>query len=168
MSSSRLLIAFGVAALAGVWPSRAAGQEGEPGGPPVVRSLSFRGNEAIDDRTLRLSIASRQASWPYRFPLTRLLGLGSKPPFDETEFRRDVLRIKALYGVRGFPNARVDTTIRRDDRDVSITVHIAENRPVRVDAVRVLGVDGILDLEGVAAALPLQPGDPFDRFAFQR
>src|SRR6185436_6637057 len=70
----------------------------------VVRGVSFKGNHAIDGRTLKISIASTGYSRP--FPLS-LFGKGTAPVFNEREFRRDVLRIKALYGVRGFPDARV-------------------------------------------------------------
>lgn len=132
----------------------------------VVRKLAFHGNRSIDERTLRLSIATSQAPWLYRFALTRWIGLAKPPLFDATEFRRDVLRIKAVYGVSGFPDAQVDTTIRRKGSDLAITVLIHEGEPVRVDSVRIVGTAGEVDLDNVRRALPLQGGQPFNRLAF--
>jgi outer membrane protein insertion porin family len=134
---------------------------------PVVRSLSFTGNEAIDDQTLRTSLATSQASFLYRSPLTHWLGLGSAPRFDEDDLRRDVLRIKAMYGVRGFPHAEVDTTISRKGHEHSIAIAILEGPPIIVDTVEIEGVGDILSRQEIDRALPLRAGEPFDRIHFQ-
>src|ERR1051326_6614545 len=67
----------------------------------VIRSLSFRGNKALDSKTLGISIATPTGSFYRRSPFLRWTGLGNEPPFNEIQFRRDVLRIQALYGVHG-------------------------------------------------------------------
>jgi outer membrane protein insertion porin family/translocation and assembly module TamA len=145
--------------------SRAAAQEVE--GVKVVRTIKFHGNDAIDDKTLRASIASTQAPLLYRLALTRWTGLAKPPVFDAMEFRRDVLRIQALYGVHGYPDATVDTTIRRHDDDLDVTFRITEGQPIVVDSVRIVGLDTLENLPNIRQLLPLQAGYPFDRIAFQ-
>jgi outer membrane protein insertion porin family/translocation and assembly module TamA len=141
----------------------------EVDGVRVVRKVSFRGNHSIDEKTLRAAIATSQAPFLYRLSLTRWLGLADAPVFDEMEFRRDVLRVQALYGVRGFPDAVVDTTMRRRDDDLDITFRITEGAPIVVDSVRIVGggLDTLLDLADIRTILPLQQDAPFDRLAFQ-
>lgn len=136
-------------------------------GVKLVRSVRFRGNTSIDAKLLRASIATQQAPMLYRLALTRWLGLADAPALDEIEFRRDVLRIQALYGVHGFPHAVVDTAVRRRGDDVDITFRIAEGVPIVVDSVQLVGLDTLTNLDDVRKLLPLRAGNPFDRIAFQ-
>ncbi|MGH7606208.1 MAG: BamA/OMP85 family outer membrane protein [Gemmatimonadales bacterium] len=133
----------------------------------VIRELSFVGNSALDDYTLENAIATTKSSLFARSPWLRWLGLGEKRYFDELEFRRDVVRLGLLYRQSGYMNAVVDTVVRRTARDVFITFRIHEGAPVRVTRFDVRGVAGILDMEQLRRALPLQVGDPFDRFLMQ-
>jgi outer membrane protein insertion porin family len=134
----------------------------------VVRNLSFDGNHAIDDATLRMSVATSRSSAFARWPIVRALGfLGAKKYLNETQFRRDVLRILALYRRSGYREATVDTLVRRTDRDVYIRFIINEGEPVRVTSFEVTGIAGILDQRRLAANLPLRVGDPFDLLLLQ-
>lgn len=139
----------------------------EEEGVRVVRKVSFHGNRSITEKELRASIATSQAPFLYRLSLTRWIGLANAPAFDEMEFRRDVLRIQALYGVRGFPEAQIDTTIRRRGDKLDITFRITENDPVVVDSVILVGLDTTVDAEKTLEILPLRAKNPFDRLAFQ-
>ncbi|HYX81560.1 MAG TPA: POTRA domain-containing protein, partial [Gemmatimonadales bacterium] len=136
-------------------------------GTTVVRKTAFKGDRAIDEKTLRAAIATQQAPLLYRLSLTRWIGLAQAPVFDAHEFRRDVLRLQALYGVHGFPNATVDTTLRRQGDDMDITFLIKEGRPLVVDTVQIVGLDTLERLGNVHKLLPLQARNPFDRVAFQ-
>ncbi|HEU5262556.1 MAG TPA: BamA/TamA family outer membrane protein [Gemmatimonadales bacterium] len=133
----------------------------------VVRGLSFEGNRAIDDYTLRAAIATSNSSWFARVPLIRHLGLGEKRVFDELEFRRDVVRLMLLYRQSGFMSAVVDTVVRRTGRDVYIAFRIYEGEPVRLDTLEVLGLESILDVQELKRTLPIREGDPFNRLLFQ-
>ncbi|MGH7529811.1 MAG: BamA/OMP85 family outer membrane protein [Gemmatimonadales bacterium] len=144
-------------------PAAVSAQEQER----VVRDLSFVGNQALDDYTLESAIATTASGWWARNPLVRWLGLGEKRYFDELEFRRDVFRLGLLYRQSGYMNAVVDTVVRRTPRDVYIRVLIHEGEPVRVAELEILGVEGILSPAALRRALPLQVGDPFDRFLMQ-
>jgi outer membrane protein assembly factor BamA len=139
-----------------------AGQEEEPRGL-IVRGIAFEGNRAIDDNTLAISIATSQSSWFARAGLVSWIGLGAKRYFDETEFRRDVLRIRALYRQSGFAEASVDTLVRRGSDDVRVRFLIDEGEPIRVTSLRLSGIEEIFDVQDVYEALPLQVGEPFNR-----
>ncbi len=129
----------------------------------IVRGLSFKGNHAIDDYTLSISIATSQSSWGARIPVARSL-IGEKRYFDPLEFRRDVVRIQALYHLSGYLDARVDTVVRRGKDDVHIQFIITEGEPVRVTELSVKGAEGAMPTRDILATLPLQVGSAFNRF----
>ena len=135
----------------------------------VVRQLDFVGNEAISGEVLASAIVTTISSWFARSWLVRWLGLGAKRYFDEQEFRRDVVRIGVLYKRSGYADAQVDTLVRRTREDVYITFNITEGEPIRVTALAISGVDTLLPRwrREVVQDLPLQPGDPFNRYAMQ-
>jgi outer membrane protein assembly factor BamA len=133
----------------------------------VVRSLDFSGNRAIDDYTLRISIATTESAWLARNWLTRWIGAGEKRYFDETEFRRDVLRVALLYRVSGYLQVRVDTIVRRTDDAARIQVLIHEGPPVRVRSIDIAGVEGIVPVRDLLHDIPLAVGDPFNRIRFE-
>jgi len=129
----------------------------------VVRAVQFDGNRAISDDQLRTSIETSQSSWFARNPLVSWIGLGEKRYLNETELRRDVLRITALYGQGGFVDATVDTVVRRSETEVRIRFLIREGEPVRVDTITVRGLEQMMPTHEILAALPLHVGDPFNR-----
>jgi outer membrane protein insertion porin family len=144
-------------------PTVLAAQEQER----VVRDLSFFGNRALEDYTLESAIATTKSSIWARSRLLRWLGLGEKRYFNEIEFRRDVVRLILLYRQSGYMNAVVDTVVRRTPRDAYITFIIHEGEPVRVARLDVQGVEGIFNVDRLKRDLPLQVGDPFNRFLLQ-
>jgi len=133
----------------------------------VVRGLSFVGNRALDDYTLESAIATTKSSAWARYWIVRWLGLGEKRYFNEIEFRRDVVRLILLYRQSGYMNAVVDTSVRRTARDVYATFRIHEGDPVRVARLEVVGLDSIFNVARLKRELPLQVGDPFNRFLMQ-
>ena len=133
----------------------------------IVRGLRFDGNHALDDYTLSSAIATTKSSWFATNLFVRWLGLGEKRYFDEQEFRRDVVRLVLLYRQSGYMTAVVDTNVVRTTKDAYIRFQIHEGEPVRVARLGVLGVAGILDTTRLRRALPLQIGDPFNRFLLQ-
>jgi outer membrane protein assembly factor BamA len=163
LTSLRQLRAVTVVCLAAVLPVALAAQEPQQ---RVVRQLNFVGNHALDELTLTSAIATTTSSAFATLPLLRLFGLGEKRYFDEVEFRRDVVRLVLLYRQSGYMNAVIDTTVKRDGQDANITFRIHEGEPVRVTSFDIDGVDKILNLESLRRDLPLQVGDPFNRFLF--
>ena len=134
----------------------------------VVRKLSFEGNRALTDETLAAAIATTNSSW-FASGFLRWLGLGAKRYFDEQEFRRDVVRLSVLYRRSGYPDAVIDTLVRRTPQDVYITFNIQEGAPILVTSLTISGLDSLRDRlhRTVLVDLPLQQGDPFNRFAMQ-
>ena len=135
--------------------------------PLVVRGLKFEGNHAIDDYRLSIAIGTTNSStfataWYFRW-----IGLGEKRYFDPIEFRRDVLRLILLYRQSGFMEVQVDTVVRRARGNVHLTFKIREGPPVVVRRFTVTGLDSLPDAEATRNALPLEEGQPFDRFLFQ-
>ena len=135
----------------------------------VVRQLKFEGNRAIPDEILVNAISTTNSSWFARAFLFRSLGLGAKRYFDEQEFRRDVVRMEVLYRRSGYPDAVIDTLVRRTPEDVYITFRIQEGNPIIVTNLSITGLDSLPNwLERAAVLdLPLQQGDPFNRFEMQ-
>jgi outer membrane protein assembly complex protein YaeT len=134
----------------------------------VVRQLSFEGNNALSDEELAAAIATTNSSWFARGFL-RFIGLGAKRYFDEQEFRRDVVRLSVLYRRSGYPDAVIDTLVDRTPEDVYITFNIQEGTPILVTNLTISGLDSLpaRPRRNVLLDLPLQQGDPFNRFAMQ-
>lgn len=135
----------------------------------VVRQLNFEGNRAIADEVLAAAIVTTNSSWFARAFFFRWLGLGAKRYFDEEDFRRDVVRLGVLYKRSGYPDAVIDTLARRTPEDVYITFRITEGEPIRVTSLNIVGLDSLAPRprRPVLLDLPLQVGDPFNRFAMQ-
>ncbi len=135
----------------------------------VVRQLEFRGNRAIADEVLAAAIATTKSSWFARSSLVRWLGLGAKRYFDEQEFRLDVVRLGVLYKRSGYYEAAIDTLVRRTPEDVYITFIIKEGAPTIVASLSITGLDSLRPRWRQAALLdlPLQQGDPFNRYDMQ-
>ncbi len=134
----------------------------------MVRGLSFEGNHHLDNLTLETAIATPKSSYFARQWWLRWLGLGEKRYFDEIEFRRDVVRLVLLYRQSGYMDVVVDTVVRRAAKDVWVTFRIIEGEPVRVTRIDIRGIDSLTyDVRKLRRQLPLQVGDPFDRYLFQ-
>ena len=137
--------------------------------PPqrVVRQLDFEGNRALDDFTLKSFIATSASSWAARYWWIRWLGVGEKRYLDETELRRDVVRVILIYRQAGYMAVTVDTLVRREPENAFIRFVVYEGEPVRVRRIDLLGLDTLLDVAQLRRDLPLQVGDPFNRALFQ-
>lgn len=125
--------------------------------------MDIEGNRAIDDFTLRASIATTESAWLARQWWSRWVGWGRRPLFDETEFRRDVLRLLVLYRQTGYVDARVDTVVTRRQDHVNVRFIITEGEPVRVTSLAVSGTEEIIPASLLLRDLALQQGDPFDQ-----
>jgi outer membrane protein assembly complex protein YaeT len=74
-----------------------------------------------------------------------------------------------LYRRSGYPDAAVDTVVQRTPEDVYITFIIAEGEPIRVTSLNITGLDSLPPRGRRLAVqdLPLQTGDPFNRYLMQ-
>lgn len=137
--------------------------------PLVVRGLKFEGNRALDDLTLAAAIATTNSSafaskWYLRWlPWPN----GERRFFNQTEFRRDQLRLTVLYRASGFPDVVVDTVVSRGNDHVSITFRITEGEPIRVREIVAEGVRVVADPARLVRDLPIARGEPFSRFTLR-
>lgn len=105
---------------------------------PEVRALVLNGVTHVDQYDLLKSI-STQASKCRSFLLRGFCLFSHSPTFefkhyfDETEFQRDVLRIRLYYWKRGYRDTEVDTLVKKVGPDqVAITFTVHENPPTLV------------------------------------
>jgi outer membrane protein insertion porin family/translocation and assembly module TamA len=136
-------------------------------GDREVRALRFAGNRAFGDAELASVVVTTPSDL-----VSRLRVLGTRRCLNPDEFARDVLRLAAYYRKRGYPDAAVDTVVRPLGRGganppVAVTFAVREGAPVRLDSVTVLGLDSVRSARRVRAAVPLRPGDVFDRAALE-
>lgn len=128
----------------------------------MVTAVRFRGNRELPGDTLAAAISTSASNWS----LLRALRLGQRRLFDETEFRRDVVRLSLLYRRHGFYDARIDTAVERRTGSVSVTFTIVEGPPVVVDSIAIGGADSIITRRRLIGRIPLEAGRPFDRAEF--
>jgi outer membrane protein insertion porin family/translocation and assembly module TamA len=131
-----------------------------------VASLTFRGNEALSDGLLERSIETTGPTFLAGVPLLNLFT--SRPQFDPDAFRRDVVRLTALYRVRGYPTAEVDTIVTRHDGLVDLTFVVAEGPAERIASLTFSGLGDVVARDAVLAQIPIAQGEPLDQFALER
>lgn len=126
--------------------------------------MRFEGNERLKDPELARAIATTPSSW------TRRAGLpfGARHCLDSLEFARDAYRLRFLYRQRGYYDAQVDTAFQRvAPRAVAAIFRIRENEPVRIDSLRVAGLDSVPGGERLRRLLLPFRGAVFDRIRLQ-
>lgn len=135
-----------------------------------VVSLSFQGNRAFSDAELAASIATEETrcrSFLFQlFPVCPLTNWGfahHRAFLAEDELPADLLRLRIFYRQRGYRAVSVDTAVTRLDGKVRVAFLIEEGEPVRVDSLRLVGLETALDTARLRQDFPLAPGDPFDR-----
>jgi outer membrane protein assembly factor BamA len=138
---------------------------------PEVKSLTLSGVRSVDRDELLQSIATSASHCKsfllYAFcPLTHSDRLWEKRYLDRTELRRDVLRIRVFYWIRGFRQTTVDTAVaERGDNAVAVTFKIVEGAPTLVRAVHIRQLDTVLTTAQIKRVVQLKPGEPFSLIA---
>jgi len=102
--------------------------------PGRVWNIDFEGNETYSGMTIRRIIGLEAPSFFRKLRFWNRSGFD----FDETELRRDVIRIQRYYQRRGVPKVDVDSRVEQGRRDWSRTVifEIDEGKPTIIDTVR--------------------------------
>jgi outer membrane protein assembly factor BamA len=131
-------------------------------GDVEVRALSFQGNSAFSDAVLGQGIVTTASSRARRL----LRFVGAKHCLNPDELPRDVLRLRLWYRNHGFLDATVDTIVAQAGRErVEVRFVIVEGEPVRVDTLRIEGLDAVPERGGIISGLPSRVGGWFDRYA---
>lgn len=136
-------------------------------GAPEVRGVSFTGNAHFGDSELAAAIVTTPSSW-----FRRVLGIpiGARRCVDSVEVQRDAIRLRLFYRQRGY----YETTVAPDIQAVApgavhVAFRIGEGAPVRIDTLRIGGLDSVRPrlrarLEGLLA--PLR-GAVYDKLRLQ-
>jgi len=138
---------------------------------PEVRSLTLSGVRSVDRDELLQSIATSSSRCKSLLlqvfcPLTHSAKVWEKRYLDRTELRRDVLRVRVFYWMRGYRQATVDTSVVEHGRDeVAVTFRIAEGPPTLVRAVNIQQMDTVLKRAEVARLVELKAGEPLSLIA---
>jgi outer membrane protein insertion porin family/translocation and assembly module TamA len=142
---------------------RAQSSECDPG-EREVRSLKFRGNHAYRSSELALRVSTTPSSFARR----TFHVFGKRRCLDSDELRLDVGRLRLFYNRHGYYSAAVDTSVvANPDNSVRVTFLITEGPPVRVDTLKITGLDSVTGPIASTNELDLRPGVVFDRTRLQ-
>jgi outer membrane protein insertion porin family len=96
---------------------------------PVVWNLSIEGNEEFRSMVLKQVIATTHPNF-----FQKMFRRVSDFPFNETELRRDQVRLERFYQRRGYQNVQVSFEVedRRKEWQKEIAFYINEGPPVRI------------------------------------
>ncbi|HEX5580000.1 MAG TPA: POTRA domain-containing protein, partial [Gemmatimonadaceae bacterium] len=131
-------------------------------GDVEVRSLDFEGNRTFSDAELARGLAVTPSSW-----VRRTFGFfGTRRCVVRDELRFDVARLALYYRKRGFPQAQVDTLITDLAPDaIAVTFRVDEGPALRLDTLRVTGLEEVPDGDALARELGIAEGERFDQYA---
>src|SRR3954462_5525659 len=166
---------WGAAALLLLLPAALASQTTAPPAPektgPVkweVKSLKLNGVKAVDQKDLRLSIAT-DASHCVSLLLSPICWISKTRYFytrkylDRVELARDILRIRVYYWKRGYRETDADTLVKQlDHDDVGVTFNITEGLPTIVSDISVNQTQKLLSDREVAKRVVLGKGSPLN------
>lgn len=162
MRQRRALFAL-VASLALSGPAAAAAQETRcDRGDLEVANLAFTGNDAFSDVELAAGIVTTAST-----RLRRVFRvIGARHCLDAGQLPLDVMRLRLWYRNHGFLDATVDTAVTgAGSGRVSVTFSIREGEPMRIDTLRIEGLDAVPERAELIADLPVRVGGWFDRYA---
>jgi outer membrane protein insertion porin family/translocation and assembly module TamA len=135
---------------------------------PEVRRLVIDGAKNVDVHDLKKSI-STQASACRNLILEVFCLFTNSPTFedkhylDESELRRDVVRIRLYYWKRGYRDTEVDTIVTpRGDNRVNVTFKVNEGFPTRVRDVAINYDSGLISDKTRSRLTLLRENDPLD------
>lgn len=142
-----------------------------PSGRSAVDRITVRGADQIDAADIEEKIATTSSP--------KFLGLFQGvlydySIFDRNVFQRDLARVEAVYRSKGYyeAHARAGRVHWITNEHVRIEIVVDEGKPVLVDTVRVVGLEGlpknIADLAERAAARALPRNEPFDEEQFDK
>jgi outer membrane protein insertion porin family len=157
----RALILIGTASVVTTLAKPASAQEVNcDAGDQEVRKLTFTGNTAFTDTDLSkiiVTTASPFARTVLHLPLT------ARRCLDRIELPKDRARLVIFYRRRGFPDATVDTVVRKAGSGVEVGFQIHEGLPTMLQSLVIEGLDSVRNRASIIGQLPIRAGQRFDR-----
>ncbi|HEU5175306.1 MAG TPA: BamA/TamA family outer membrane protein [Gemmatimonadaceae bacterium] len=162
----RLVLAGAIAlASAGITVSSEAQRSPVEQEHPEVKDLVFDGAASIDQSELKRNIATSESSCTNLLAEIFFCWYSHAPAFyqraylDREEMKADMLRIRVFYFKRGWRDAVVDTSVTPNGDGVTVTFHIDEGKPTRLNRVQVLYDSTVLDDRRVRRLVHPRAGD---------
>jgi outer membrane protein insertion porin family len=136
-----------------------------------VANVSFTGDLQLPEDSLQAVIRTRASRCRVLFlPVCLPFNIGRDDRYLElTEVSRDVARLLLYYRDHGYYGAVVVPFVAPtvdDPEEVDVTFDITAGRPVVLTDLEIVGIGQAVAEEDVAAALPLEVGQPFGRADF--
>jgi outer membrane protein assembly factor BamA len=109
---------------------------------PLVEDLKFEGVKSVDVNELRATLHTEETRCRL-FILQPICSLTHNHLFekrvdlDREQLKRDLLRVRVFYWLRGFRHAQVDTAVTPRGRGVRVLFRVAEGPPTLIDTVTV-------------------------------
>lgn len=105
--------------------------ESDPEHEPVIWKVSFEGNESYSGIVLKNVISASSPNW-----IQKLFRRFEKYSFNETELRRDRVRIMRYYQRRGYDQANVELEVSEPGKEWKkhVLFRIREGEPIRVES----------------------------------
>jgi outer membrane protein assembly factor BamA len=132
-----------------------------------VRKLNLTGVAHVDAHDLLKSI-STHASRCRSFVIKPICLISHSPTvedkhyFDQTEFERDVLRIRLYYWKRGYRETQVDTTVVRAPKQVAVTFAVKEGQPTLIRKLDIQSDSSLISARTKSRLSLLREKDPLD------
>ncbi len=134
---------------------------------PLVTAIQMRGVQHVDPKELLAGIATKASSCR-TFLYTPICWFTKSDLFyqkhflDALELRRDALRIRLYYWLRGYRDTRVTTSSSPSGGGAKVVFNVTEGPPTIVDRIGVRGVDSIVPRRIVRGSLQLKEKAPLD------
>lgn len=165
MSGLRLILLAGTFVL----PFRSEAQVEERGGRFEITSISFSGNDALNDGELTAQLVTQETPGFFNKFLYNINDrLGRKNEyFDHATFEQDVERLRLFYRDHGFYDMDVDTALSFDEQEGTVDISIAIREGYRsvMDTIIYRGIVGVQDFvhTDIETGQKVSKGDPFNR-----
>lgn len=105
-------------------------QDQDPDIMPQIWSVNIEGNNEFSDIVLKRQISAESPSFLGKLKFWDREGF----EFNETEIKKDVVRLRNFYNRRGFVNVEINYQVREGNKEWKrrVTFNIEENMPVRI------------------------------------
>jgi outer membrane protein assembly factor BamA len=123
-----------------------------------VRSLAFEGNRTFGDGELSARVLTTPSSLTRRYVRV----IGTRRCFPDVGLAPDSSALKQFYHNNGFYDTRVTPIVRTlSPSEVAVTFRIDEGQPIRLDTLRITGLESVRNRDDARRDLHLQVGGRF-------
>lgn len=156
-----------------VYPTRSDAQEEHHQGGFEITSITFDGNDALNDGELAAQLLTQETPGFFNKLLYSINDrLGRKNEyFDHATFEQDIERLRLFYRDHGFYETGLDTTLSFNEPKgtVDILIEIQERYRSVMDTIIFRGIVGVQDFvyNDIRSAPKIEQGDPFNRMLLE-